>query len=192
MSSRAPEIQPLRIKVRASGLKTVGYAVAPGIRQLKKSRIVDTAGSLKEADLETLDEAIRAYLSDHGCALRFTGIAPSESLGCNKDGVALRLTQAVIRMRQEPSYNKDVDVLKINVPVAARDSVAAGRFHSALDRRGIEVIYGLTSQRSWRASSVHPGHPFRSCQVRTCRGKSRLLRGALTQVFNNSQVQGQR
>jgi len=64
LSSRAPEIPPLRIKVRASGLKTVGYAVVPGIRQLKKSRIVDTAGSLKEADLETLDEAIRAYLSD--------------------------------------------------------------------------------------------------------------------------------
>ena len=88
LSSRAPEIPPLRIKVRASGLKTVGYAVAPGIRQLKKSRIVDAAGSLKEADLETLDEAIRAYLSDQGCALRFIGIAPSESLGCNKDWVA--------------------------------------------------------------------------------------------------------
>ena len=64
LSSREPEIPPLRVKVHASGLKTVGYAVVPGIRQLKKSRILGTAGGLKETDLEILDEAIRAYLSD--------------------------------------------------------------------------------------------------------------------------------
>ncbi len=64
LSSRAPEIPPLRIRVQASGLKTAAYAVVPGIRQLKKSRILGTAGSLKDADLDTLDGAIRAYLSD--------------------------------------------------------------------------------------------------------------------------------
>ena len=64
LSSRAPEIPPLRIKVQASGLKTAGYAVVPGIRQLKKSRILSMAGKVKDVDLETLDEAIRAYLSD--------------------------------------------------------------------------------------------------------------------------------
>lgn len=64
LSSRAPEIPPLRVKVHVSGLKAVGYAVVPGIRQLKKSRILGTAGTLKEADLEILDKAVRAYLSD--------------------------------------------------------------------------------------------------------------------------------
>ena len=64
LSSRAPEIPPLRLKIQASGLKTAGYAVVPGIRQLKKSRILGTAGRLRETDLEALDKAIRAYLSD--------------------------------------------------------------------------------------------------------------------------------
>ena len=39
-------------------------AVVPGIRQLKKSRILGAAGHLKAADLKILDEALRAYLSD--------------------------------------------------------------------------------------------------------------------------------
>src|SRR5438128_12654433 len=64
LSSRAPEIPPLRLRVQASALKTAGYAVVPGIRQLKKSRILGAAGKLKETDLERLDEAIREYLSD--------------------------------------------------------------------------------------------------------------------------------
>ena len=64
LSSRAPEILPLRVKVDASGLKAAAYAVVPGIRQLKKSRILGAAGHLKAADLKILDESIRAYLSD--------------------------------------------------------------------------------------------------------------------------------
>ena len=64
LSSLAPEILPLRVKVHSSGLKAAAYAVVPGIRQLKKSRILDAAGHLKAADLKILDESIRAYLSD--------------------------------------------------------------------------------------------------------------------------------
>jgi mRNA-degrading endonuclease toxin of MazEF toxin-antitoxin module len=64
LSSRAPEIPPLRIKVHASGLRDAGYAVVPGIRQLKKSRILGPAGKVKESELQKLDDAIRAYLSD--------------------------------------------------------------------------------------------------------------------------------
>jgi len=64
LSSLAPEISPLRVKVHASGLKAVAYAVVPGIRQLKKSRVLGAAGHLKAADLKVLDESIRAYLSD--------------------------------------------------------------------------------------------------------------------------------
>jgi mRNA-degrading endonuclease toxin of MazEF toxin-antitoxin module len=64
LSSLAPEILPLRVQVHASGLKAAGYAVVPGIRQLKKSRILGTAGHVKVAEMKTLDAAIRAYLSD--------------------------------------------------------------------------------------------------------------------------------
>ena len=64
LSSLAPEILPLRVEVHASGLKAAAYAVVPGIRQLKKSRILGAAGHLKAADLKILDESIRAYLSD--------------------------------------------------------------------------------------------------------------------------------
>lgn len=64
LSSRAPEIAPLRVKVHVSGLKTAAYAIVPGIRQLKKSRILGSVGHLKSADLKVLDESIRAYLSD--------------------------------------------------------------------------------------------------------------------------------
>ena len=64
LSSRPPEILPLRVEVHASGLKATAYAVVPGIRQLKKSRILGAAGHLKAADLKILDESIRAYLSD--------------------------------------------------------------------------------------------------------------------------------
>jgi hypothetical protein len=54
----------LRLKVPADGLKAAAFAVVPAIRQLKKSRILGTAGRLKEEDLRRLDAAIRAYLSD--------------------------------------------------------------------------------------------------------------------------------
>jgi mRNA-degrading endonuclease toxin of MazEF toxin-antitoxin module len=64
LSSRPPEISPLRLKVPADGLKAAAFAVVPAIRQLKKSRILGTAGRLKEEDLRRLDAAIRAYLSD--------------------------------------------------------------------------------------------------------------------------------
>jgi len=64
LSSLAPEILPLRVKVRAGDLKAASYAVVPGIRQLKKTRILGAAGQVKTADLNALDTAIRDYLSD--------------------------------------------------------------------------------------------------------------------------------
>jgi mRNA-degrading endonuclease toxin of MazEF toxin-antitoxin module len=68
LSSRAPEILPLRVRLMVEGLTAVSFAVVPGIRQVKKSRILATAGRLAEgsaeAGLVSLDEAIREYLSD--------------------------------------------------------------------------------------------------------------------------------
>ena len=63
LSSREPEIPPLRIKVRVDGLKP-SFAVIPGLRQLKKSRVLGSAGKLREEDLAALGEAVQAYLSD--------------------------------------------------------------------------------------------------------------------------------
>jgi len=64
LSFRAPEILPLRVKIHATGLKDAGFAIVPGIRQLKKSRILGPAGRIRELDLQKLDDAILAYLSD--------------------------------------------------------------------------------------------------------------------------------
>ncbi|HEY2380329.1 MAG TPA: type II toxin-antitoxin system PemK/MazF family toxin [Terriglobia bacterium] len=64
LSSRAPEIPPLRLEIRPTGLKGAGYAVVPAIRRLKKSRILGTAGKLKPPEMERLDRAISEYLSD--------------------------------------------------------------------------------------------------------------------------------
>ena len=64
LSSRAPEIPPLRVRIQTPGTKTPGFAVVPGIRQLKKSRILRVAGKISPSDMAALDLAIREYLSD--------------------------------------------------------------------------------------------------------------------------------
>jgi mRNA-degrading endonuclease toxin of MazEF toxin-antitoxin module len=64
LSSRPPEIPPLRIRVQAVDSKVAGYAVVPGIRQLKKSRALQAAGSLVREEMEALDRAIRMYLAE--------------------------------------------------------------------------------------------------------------------------------
>jgi len=64
LSTREPEIPPLRIRVTVTGLRSASFAVIPGVRQLKKSRILGTVGRLKEGELAPLDQAIRQYLSD--------------------------------------------------------------------------------------------------------------------------------
>ena len=62
LSSRPPEIRPLRVQAR--GVKVPGFAVVPGIRHLKKARILGIAGKLPAAQMAALDTAIREYLSD--------------------------------------------------------------------------------------------------------------------------------
>jgi mRNA interferase MazF len=64
LSSRAPEIQPLRIRVTVTALRRPSYAIVPGIRQLKKARILGQAGRVSDADLARIDGAVRDYLSD--------------------------------------------------------------------------------------------------------------------------------
>jgi mRNA interferase MazF len=64
LSSRPPEIYPLRVKVRASSLAVASFAVVPGIRQVKKSRILGPAGTLSAEAIVSLDRAIADYLAD--------------------------------------------------------------------------------------------------------------------------------
>jgi len=62
LSSRPPEILPLRVRVGLSKSKQPSFAVVPGIRQIKLTRVLGTVGDLSVADLDRVDEAIRGYL----------------------------------------------------------------------------------------------------------------------------------
>jgi mRNA interferase MazF len=63
LSSRAPEIWPLRIKL--GGLTQKGsFAVVPGIRQISKTRVQRRIAQASVAFMQRLDEAIRMYLAE--------------------------------------------------------------------------------------------------------------------------------
>ncbi len=64
LSSRPPEIYPLRLRLAVPSLKRTSYGVVPGLRQIKKTRILGSAGRLTAADLARLDSAIHDYLRD--------------------------------------------------------------------------------------------------------------------------------
>jgi len=63
LSTRAPEIWPLRVKVAVLGLRD-SYAVVPGIRQASKARLEELVGHLDHRALESLSAAIAVYLDD--------------------------------------------------------------------------------------------------------------------------------
>jgi mRNA interferase MazF len=64
LSSRPPEILGLRVRVQPSRAASPSFAVVPGLRQLKKSRILREAGELSPSEMAELDRAIRDHLSD--------------------------------------------------------------------------------------------------------------------------------
>jgi mRNA-degrading endonuclease toxin of MazEF toxin-antitoxin module len=63
VSSRPPEIEPLRLGFHISGLKP-SFAVIPGLRQISKARVQSEIGLLSEADTARLDRALALYLRD--------------------------------------------------------------------------------------------------------------------------------
>lgn len=63
LSSRAPEIWPLRIRIDVPGL-VPSFAVVPGVRQVAKGRFLELVGTLSPADLQRVTDAIRLYLGD--------------------------------------------------------------------------------------------------------------------------------
>ena len=57
-----PEIWPLRLKLGLG--KTTSYAIVPGIRQVKKTRLMDIIDLADDQLMQRLDRALNAYLSD--------------------------------------------------------------------------------------------------------------------------------
>ena len=63
LSTRAPEIWPLRLRVELRGLQT-SFAVIPGIRQVSKARLHDAIGIVVPPAMDRIDEALAVYLGD--------------------------------------------------------------------------------------------------------------------------------
>ena len=63
LSTRAPEIWPLRFRVEVPGLRT-SYAVIPGVRQVSKARLHEIVGQAPPAVMDRMDEALALYLGD--------------------------------------------------------------------------------------------------------------------------------
>lgn len=63
LSTRAPEIWPLRMELDTKIRGRKSFAVVPGIRQVDKTRLLDRVGHASAEFLEKLTEAVAAYLS---------------------------------------------------------------------------------------------------------------------------------
>lgn len=63
LSTRAPEMWPLRVRVDVRGMKR-SYAVIPGIRQVSKWRLQDPIGQAPAEVMARIGDALAVYLSD--------------------------------------------------------------------------------------------------------------------------------
>jgi mRNA-degrading endonuclease toxin of MazEF toxin-antitoxin module len=63
LSTRAPEIWPLRMRVAVPGLRA-SFAVVPGIRQVSKARLHELIGQSSAQVMARLGDAIALYLGD--------------------------------------------------------------------------------------------------------------------------------
>jgi len=63
LSTRAPEIWPLRLEVRLRGTKP-SFAVIPGVRQVSKSRLHQAIGHAPASLMLRVGEALTLYLGD--------------------------------------------------------------------------------------------------------------------------------
>lgn len=61
LSSRSPEIWPLRLRLLVPRLKA-SFAVVAGIRQVSKARLHEYLGQTADTEIERLNEAIALYL----------------------------------------------------------------------------------------------------------------------------------
>jgi mRNA-degrading endonuclease toxin of MazEF toxin-antitoxin module len=63
LSTRAPEIWPLRLKLEVRGLRE-SYAVVPGIRQVSKARLHELVVQAPIVVMDRVGAALAAYLGD--------------------------------------------------------------------------------------------------------------------------------
>lgn len=63
LSTRAPEIWPLRLRVDLRGMQT-SYAVIPGIRQVSKARLHQPIGQVPADVMAGIGEALALYLGE--------------------------------------------------------------------------------------------------------------------------------
>lgn len=64
LSSRPPEIWPLRVRLPGAPAAKESYAVIPGVRQVSKERIRREIGRLDAENLDRVADALTAYLGD--------------------------------------------------------------------------------------------------------------------------------
>lgn len=63
VSSKAPEIWPLRLAIELPGEKR-SFVVVPGIRQVSRGRLHERIGQLPPAAMDRVAEAIALYLGE--------------------------------------------------------------------------------------------------------------------------------
>ena len=61
LSSRPPEIWPLRLRVELPKKKS-SFAIIPGIRQVNRARLLDVIGMTSDDVLVSIEKAVWAYL----------------------------------------------------------------------------------------------------------------------------------
>lgn len=64
LSSRAPEIWPLRVSIPPVGMLSLSFAVTPGVRQVAQTRVLRSEGVLPARVLDALSNALEVYLRD--------------------------------------------------------------------------------------------------------------------------------
>jgi mRNA interferase MazF len=63
LSTQPGEMWPLRLKLEG-GKRKASFAVVPGIRQVSKTRLLETIGFATDDFLERLTDAVAVYLGD--------------------------------------------------------------------------------------------------------------------------------
>lgn len=63
ISTKPPEIPPLRLQLRMPNGKN-SFVVIPGIRQVNKSRLLETIGQTSPEVMKAVEKAVFAYLMD--------------------------------------------------------------------------------------------------------------------------------
>jgi mRNA interferase MazF len=64
ISTRAPHIWPLRLELPSTPRLKKSFAVIPGIRQVSKSRLLESTGILSDKFMDTVLDALATYLGD--------------------------------------------------------------------------------------------------------------------------------